>query len=223
MAFEHCAKAIVLLDPYDDRFGDLCTLDERANSTAWEALRGTRVKLALDANRSLNTRDALRISRECPDIPFILEQPCNSIEELRQIRPQISHGLYMDENGTSLASAVNAIGSGLVDGFGIKITWLGGLHAMRAFRGVRAAHHLPHTCDDAWGGDIIAAACTHMGSTVDTSRFDGVWLSAPYIEGNYDSVNGIKIEGGHIRLPQGPGLGINPDESLFGAPIASFG
>lgn len=62
----------------------------------WEAIRGTGTRLAMDGNRSLNTRDVLRISRECPDIPFILEQPCNSIAELRQIRPQINHGIYMD-------------------------------------------------------------------------------------------------------------------------------
>lgn len=33
----------------------------------------------------------------------------------------------------------------------------------------------------------------------------------------------MRIEGGHIRLPEGPGLGVRPDESRFGAPVASFG
>jgi L-alanine-DL-glutamate epimerase-like enolase superfamily enzyme len=32
----------------------------------------------------------------------------------------------------------------------------------------------------------------------------------------------VKIEDGHISLPQGPGLGVTPDEAQFGAPIASF-
>lgn len=51
---------------------------------------------------------------------------------------------------------------------------------------------------------------------------EGVWLAAPYIEGNYDAGNGIRIEGGHISVPQGSGLGVTPDEGLFGAPAASF-
>jgi L-alanine-DL-glutamate epimerase-like enolase superfamily enzyme len=51
---------------------------------------------------------------------------------------------------------------------------------------------------------------------------EGVWLAAPYIEGHYDPENGVRIEGGHINVPQGPGLGVVPDESLFGAPVASF-
>lgn len=39
----------------------------------WEVIRGSGMQLAADGNRSLPTRDALRLSRECPDIPFIME------------------------------------------------------------------------------------------------------------------------------------------------------
>jgi 4-hydroxyproline betaine 2-epimerase len=81
---------------------------------------------------------------------------------------------------------------------------------------------MPHTCDDSWGGDIIAAACTHIGATVAPELLEGVWLAAPYIEGHYDPENGIRAEGGYIKRPQGPGLGVAPDASLFGAPVASF-
>ncbi|MDI3406413.1 mandelate racemase/muconate lactonizing enzyme family protein [Streptomyces cavernicola] len=188
----------------------------------WEVIRGSGVRLAVDGNRCLTTRDALRLSRECPDIPFIMEQPCNTIEELQRIRPQVSHALYLDENGTSLNTAITAAGTGLIDGFGMKVTRLGGLHPMRAFRDLAAARNLPHTCDDSWGGDILAAACTHIGATVAPELLEGVWLAAPYIEGHYDPENGIRIEGGHIKRPQGPGLGITPDESRFGAPAASY-
>lgn len=189
----------------------------------WEVIRGKGVRLAADGNRGMPTRDALRLSRECPDIPFIMEQPCNTIEELVAIRGQLHHGIYLDENGEDLATVIRAAGQGIVDGFGMKVTRIGGLQPMSTFRDICEARALPHTCDDSWGGDIIAAACTHIGATVQPRLMEGVWLAAPYIEGNYDSRNGIRIEGGHIRLPRGPGLGIVPDESLFGRPMASFG
>ena len=188
----------------------------------WEAIRGSGMRLAVDGNRSLTTRDALRISRECPDVPFVLEQPCNTVDDLRKIRPQINHGIYLDESGTSLDTAISAAGTGLVDGFGMKVTRIGGLHPMRAFRDLCEARNLPHTCDDSWGGDIIAAACTHIGATVAPDLLEGVWLAADYIEGHYDPENGITAENGHIKRPQGPGLGIAPDETLFGSPAASF-
>lgn len=189
----------------------------------WEVARGTGVRLAADGNRNLPTRDVLRLSRECPDIPFVMEQPCNSIEEIAAIRGQVHHGIYLDENGEDLATVVRVAGQGLVDGFGMKVTRIGGLQQMAAFRDICEARILPHTCDDAWGGDIIAAACTHIGATVQPRLNEGVWLAQPYITGNYDARNGVNIVGGHIKLPDGPGLGVVPEDGIFGAPVASFG
>ncbi len=188
----------------------------------WENIRG-RMRLAVDGNRGWTTRDALRVSRECPDIPFVMEQPCDRVEDLEKIRGQVSHAIYMDESSVDLATVIKVVGRELVDGFGMKVTRIGGLLPMTAFRDICAARNLPHTCDDSWGGDIIAAACTHVGATVDPRRMEGVWLAAPYIEDHYDENGGIDIKGGHIALPAGPGLGLTIDPDRFGPPVASFG
>lgn len=188
----------------------------------WEVIKNTGVRLAVDSNRGWVTGDALRVSRECPDIPFTMEQPCNTIDDLQKIRPQVSHAIYMDENSVDLNTVVAAAGAGLVDGFGMKVTRIGGLQNMRTVRDICAARNLPHTCDDAWGGDIIAAACTQVGATMRDELCEGVWLAAPYIEGHYDPQNGISIYGGHVNRPQGPGLGVIPDPDLFGGAVASF-
>jgi len=187
----------------------------------WETV-GTNMKLAVDGNRGWTTRDALRVSRECVDIPFIMEQPCDTVEDLQKIRPQLNHALYMDENSTDLTRVVHAVGTGLVDGFGMKVTRIGGLHPMTTFRDICEARNLPHTCDDSWGGDIIVAACTHIGATVKPNLLEGVWIAQPYIDGHYDNDGGIEIRDGHIDLPTGTGLGLNIDVDQFGPSIASF-
>jgi L-alanine-DL-glutamate epimerase-like enolase superfamily enzyme len=151
-----------------------------------------------------------------------MEQPCNTVEDLQKIRPQVHHGIYMDENSVNLGTVIAAAGTGLVDGFGMKVTRIGGLHNFATFRDICAARNLPHTCDDAWGGDIVAAACVQAGATISPKLCEGVWIAAPYIEGNYDRKNGIRIEGGHIARPQGPGLGVIPEAGMFGEPVASF-
>jgi len=104
----------------------------------------------------------------------------------------------------------------------MKVTRIGGLQQMAAFRDICEAVNLPHTCDDAWGGDIIAAACTHIAATVRPGLLEGVWLAEPMIEGSYSLGEGVRIVDGHIRLPKGPGLGVEPDETQFGTPIAAF-
>ena len=97
-------------------------------------------------------------------------------------RPLVNHPIYLDESTQDLGAVIRAIGSGICDGFGLKVTRLGGLSVMRTVRELCAVRSLPHTCDDAWGGDIIAAACVAIGATVKPELSEGVWLAAPYIE-----------------------------------------
>lgn len=92
---------------------------------------------------------------------------------------------------------------------------------MTTIRDICSARSLPHTCDDSWGGNIITAACTHIGATVQPRLNDGFWIAAPYIDGPYDGANTLQVKGGHIALPKGAGLGVIPDESIFGAPQVS--
>jgi L-alanine-DL-glutamate epimerase-like enolase superfamily enzyme len=187
----------------------------------WEATGCSR--LALDGNRSLLARDVLRIGRECADIPFVFEQPCNTMDEIAAIRGQLHHGVYLDENTESINDVLRAISLGICDGFGFKVTRLGGLANLAAVRDICETRAMPHTCDDAWGGDIIAAACVHIGATVQPRLLEGVWIAEPYLDVHYDSENPIRVEKGRIKVPTGPGLGVTPDEGVFGEPVASFG
>lgn len=186
----------------------------------WEATGCTR--LAVDGNRALATRDVLRIDRECAEIPFVFEQPCNTMEEIAAIRAQLDHGVYLDENTKELNDVLRAIALGVCDGFGLKITRLGGLGNLATVRDLCEVRTMPHTCDDNWGGDIIAAAGVHIGATVAPRLFEGAWIAAPYLDSHYDSDNPVRIECGRIKVPTGPGLGIVPDDGVFGTPVASF-
>ena len=134
------------------------------------------------------------------------------MEEVATLKGRVVHPVYLDENTEDLRAVLTAIASGIADGFGFKVTRLGGLSKIATARDMCALRSLPHTCDDAWGGDMIAAACAHIGSTVDPRLFEGTWIAQEYIEGHYDSKNPVIIDAGHIRVPSGPGLGVNPDE-----------
>jgi len=111
--------------------------------------------------------------------------------------------VYLDENTEGLSTVIRAIGEGVCDGFGMKVTRIGGLHAMATVRDLCEARSMPHTGDDAWGGDILAAACVQIGATVSPRLNEGVWIAAPYSEGHYDEKNGVSVEAGHVRLRSG--------------------
>lgn len=187
----------------------------------WEAVGGD-MRIAADANRSWTTRDAIFASSALVGVPVVFEQPCDTLDEIEIIRPIISHPIYLDESSKDIGTVVRAAGQGLCDGFGLKLTRFGGITGLVTVRDICRARNMPHSCDDAWGGDILAAACLHVGATVDPHLQEGVWIAQPYIEGHYDSTNGIEIKGGQIKVPEGPGLGIVPDAEVFGKPAASY-
>lgn len=186
-----------------------------------DVLRGTGTRLAIDANRGWTTRDAIRVSRACRDLPLVIEQPCKTMAEHRSLRPQLCHPLYLDESIVDLDNALEAAG-GLADGFGLKLTRLGGLGPSAAFRDICAARNLPHTADDSWGGDIIATACTHLASTIRPDLLEGVWIAGDHIAPVPGYPTDISIVDGFIRLPQGPGLGVAPDETALGEPVEVY-
>lgn len=105
----------------------------------------------------------------------------------------------------------------------MKISRLGGLSPFATFRDICRARSLPHTCDDSWGGDIVAAACAHMGATVEPRLLEAVWLATPYIESSYLDDNSVTVHNGFVDVPSGPGLGIQPQIDKVGTPLASFG
>ncbi|WP_433802250.1 mandelate racemase/muconate lactonizing enzyme family protein [Actinomycetospora sp. CA-084318] len=176
----------------------------------WDAVRG-RARLAVDANRAMTAVHALQFDRLCADIPFTLEQPCATLEEMESLRGRLVHPVFLDENTEDVAAVLRAIAGGTADGFSFKVTRLGGPTRAAQARDLCALRSLPHTVDDAWGGDVIAAACVHLAATVDPRLLEGTWIAHDWIEGHVDDEHPVVVRDGHIAVPTAPGLGVRPD------------
>jgi L-alanine-DL-glutamate epimerase-like enolase superfamily enzyme len=200
---------------------DLAT-DVETVRAVWSAV-GHRARLAVDANRAMTVAHALQFDRLVADIPFALEQPCDTLEEMELLRGRLAHPVYLDENTVDVGTVLRAIGSGICEGFAFKVTRLGGPTKAALARDLCALRSLPHTCDDAWGGDVIAAACVHLAATVDPRLLDGVWIAQDYIGHHYDPDHPVAVEHGEIAVPQGPGLGVHPRPERLTGVIASYG
>lgn len=196
-------------------------IDIEVIKKVWEAV-GTRAKLVVDANRGLTAADTKQLSLACHSIPMVLEQPCHSMEEVISIRSQVAHPIHLDENLQSLNDVLRAIASNACDGFGLKVSRMGGLQAMASIRDICAARSIPHTCEDSWGGDIAAAASLQIAATVESRLLAGVWTAGSYIDEPYDRQADLAVDKGFFTLPSGPGLGIEPDESRIGTLLCSY-
>ncbi|MEJ2871921.1 enolase C-terminal domain-like protein [Actinomycetospora sp. OC33-EN08] len=187
----------------------------------WAAVRG-RARLAVDANRAMTGAHALQFDRLCADVPFTFEQPCDTVEEMEALRGRLVHPVFLDETTLDPGVVLRAIADGVADGFSFKVTRLGGPTQAAIVRDLCALRSVPHTIDDAWGGDVIAATCAHVASTVDPRLLEGTWIASDWIDGHLDPEHPVEVRDGHIAVPQGPGLGVRPDRTRL-EEVATYG
>lgn len=200
------------------------SLDEDiAAMRAAASVRRPGTKLLADANRGWTTSDAISYSNACRDIPLILEQPCDTLDDHYVIAGKVAHPVYLDEAADSIAAVMKAIDDGIAQGFSMKGTRVGGTSAMRVIRDICDARRVPHTCDDTWAGDIGTAAKVHMGASVDPYLYEGTWIAEPYMSWSYpmktDTIDGST---GSIDVPSLPGLGVIPDVDQWPDPVAVY-
>ncbi len=195
-----------------------------AVTKAVAAVTKPNVKLLADANRGWTQRDAILFSEACADIPLALEQPCNTMAENAALRGRVRHPVFLDESADSIAAVSEAIEQGIAQGFGMKVSRVGGISAMATIIALCSARSIPLTCDDTWGGDITAATTVHLGATVPSRLFEGTWIAEPYTETSYACRSEpVTNANGRMAIPAGPGLGVEPDLDSWPDPVAVFG
>lgn len=179
--------------------------------------------LLVDANRGWTMRDTLEFSLACRDVRLSIENPCRTYDEHRSIADKLNHPLFLDECTTDVNAVVRAISDGVAQGFGMKLSRIGGLTPLRTVRDLCVAHGVPLTIDDTWGGDITAAATVQMGATVPDPFYEGTWISQPYQKRAYGCFTSpVRPKAGTIPIPKGAGLGVEPDLADWDPPVATF-
>ncbi|MEM9200065.1 MAG: mandelate racemase/muconate lactonizing enzyme family protein [Actinomycetota bacterium] len=180
-------------------------------------------RLLVDPNRGWTMRDTLEFSIACRSVPLTIEQPCRTYDEHRRIADKLNHPLFLDESTVDVPTVTRAIAEGVAQGFGMKLSRIGGITPLRLVRDLCAEHSVPLTIDDTWGGDLTAAATVHMGATVPDHVYEGTWISYPYQEPAYPCrTPAVMPVGGSVAVPDGPGLGVEPDVDRWPPPVAVF-
>ena len=180
-------------------------------------------RLLVDANRGWTGRDTIEFSTACRNVRLSIENPCRTYDEHRAVASKLHHPLFLDECSTDIGAVNRAIQDGVAQGFGMKLSRIGGLTPLQTVRDLCIHHAVPLTIDDTWGGDLTAAATIHMGATVPSAFYEGTWISAPYQHDAYPTHSPtIRPVDGRIHIPDGPGLGVIPATEAWGEPVAIF-
>jgi o-succinylbenzoate synthase len=166
----------------------------------WPALR-------VDANRAWTVEQAVACIRaiEKHDLEFV-EQPCRTLEDLRQVRSRVSTPIAADESVSSVRELRRAIELEACDVVNLKLAGCGGFRptrdALRLARANGLGAFLSSTFDGPWGiaaalqlaaGEELTLAC----GLATLELFD-----APIARALAGPRNGT------LKVPTGPGLGV---------------
>jgi L-alanine-DL-glutamate epimerase-like enolase superfamily enzyme len=178
--------------------------------------------IVVDANGGWKLQDGVVAARLLERLERVfLEQPCASLEECLVVRRRTTLPLVLDESVYDVQTLLRAHAAGALEAFNLKISKVGGLTHARLLRDLAVELGLRVTIEDTWGGDLVTAAVSHLaastpGDTLFSVSFMNDWTNE-HVAGHQP-----RSRNGFGSAPTGPGLGLDVDLELLGAPLFSI-
>jgi len=169
-----------------------------------ETIRGiTPKELRVDANTGWNVKQAIRMLPVLEEFGVtVLEQPlpADDLDGLAQVRRASRIPVIADESCLTSADIPRLVGC--VDGINIKLAKCGSLREAIRMIAIARAHRMMVMVGCMIESSIAITAAAHFTPLVDIVDLDGAALLES------DPFSGATIDGGQVRLPTGPGLGL---------------
>lgn len=171
---------------------------------------GDDLLLQVDANTAYTVRDARHLARLDEFDLLLIEQPLAEDDILghAELARQVGTPICLDESIESAKDAADAISLGACSIVNIKPGRVGGYLEARRVHDVCAAHGIPVWCGGMLetglgrAANVALAALPNFTLPGDTSASDRYYhrdITPPFV-----------LEDGQLRVPTGPGLGVEP-------------
>ncbi len=178
---------------------------------------GDDVLLQVDANAAYTVADARHLARLDPFGLLLIEQPLDDEDILghAELAKLITTPVCLDESITSARAAAAAITLGAAAIVNVKPGRVGGYLEARRIHDVCAAHGIPVWCGGMLetglgrAANVALAALpgfTLPGDTSASDRYFHTDLTEPFV-----------LREGHLPVPTGPGLGVEPVPAVLRA------
>jgi len=187
-----------------------------------EANRLPNEVILYDVNRAWTRREASIVMNAVSDLGVTFEQPCETLDDIAAIRPVTTSAISVDESLVTLQDATRIARDGIADVFGIKLNRMGGLTKARRARDVAIAHGIQMFVM-ATGGSVIAdIEAAHLAQSIPDAFIRAGWSCQDMLTIDLAPGSGVRCVDGYITIDDSPGLGVVPDESILGSPVAVY-
>jgi cis-L-3-hydroxyproline dehydratase len=124
----------------------------------------------------------------------------------------------LDESIDSLEAFLRAHELGAVDGITIELSRVRGLTRARVIPDTAVALGVPVTVEDTGGAAIATAAIAHVSASTPAALRMHAYPFHELVESPL-ATGMPAVHAGRLELPDGPGLGVEPDLAALGEPI----
>ncbi len=174
-----------------------------------------------DWNCGASQLDAIRTGRAVAHLDIMLEQPCETIAGCAAVKAATGLPMKLDESAHDTATLLEAHDRQCLDAVAVKLSKFGGVSASRRARDLCQYLGAKMCVEDTWGSDITMSAAMHLATASDPAIVLNVCDLSGYVAPRLDPTVPSR-DGAHISIPQGPGLGVNPDADVLGQPLAMY-
>ena len=189
--------------------------------SAVRARFGDGLLLQVDANSAYSVEDADHLAQLDAFGLLMIEQPLGEDDLVGHagLARRLRTPICLDESITSLAACRSALDVGACSIVNIKAGRVGGYLEARRIHDLCLARNVPVWCGGMLETGLGRAANVALASLPDftlpgdLSASDRYWrqdLTAPFV-----------LESGHLRVPEGPGLGVVPDRDVLASVTTS--
>ena len=177
--------------------------------------------VTFDINRAWQPATAVQVLNSVTSRDWV-EQPCETLDQCAHVAERVPQPIMLDESMHGFQDHLEAWRRGACQGVKVKPNRLGGLTRARQVRDFGVSVGWQMHIEDVGGTALADTAAIHLAaSTPDANRLAS-WLCHYHLALDPVPGQGARNSGGVAVPPSAPGLGVAPDETAIGAPVATY-
>ena len=175
-----------------------------------------------DTNRAWLPSEAIPVMNAVRELPVWFEQPCESLDECKQVRNQTIHPICIDEGLHGYSDLLRIHRESIAEIVNIKINRVGGLSKAKRIRDFCVETGLAMLVMETGGTVLADTAAAHLAQSIPAERMLGTWLCHELLSHDMAPGAGARNHQGHTAAPEVPGIGVSPDHASLGDPVAVY-
>jgi L-alanine-DL-glutamate epimerase-like enolase superfamily enzyme len=182
-------------------------------------------RIIYDANRSWTPAQAISVMAAVADLPGLaFEQPCETLDQCAAVRARAVQPISIDERAETVGDMLKIAGEGIGEIVNIKLNRVGGLTKARIIRDIALASGIELLAMESGGSVVADTAAVHLAQTIPAASLVGTWLCHDMLAADTAPGAGARSDGkqGYAEAPAAAGLGVAPDEKIFGEALAVY-